>query len=224
MSSAASISAAKRRRGAQSSVPPQSSNRGRPQQQQQQQQRPQQQRPQQQQQAVQRNRVNPMQILEDHEKRLRVIEGGSESSSTANNHVQNKDIQEEKDSKFAILERENIELHKKIEIMKNKIIEMNEDIIDLKKLKDIVFTIQSSVLSNSQKVESFRVNSTVSQEVSQEVSHAVSQEIQDITADLETATLGYGEENKNHDSNLDNNDENVTSGESVKSEVVSGYE
>ena len=222
MSSAASISAAKRRRGAQSSVPPQSSNRGRPQQQQQQ--RPQQQ----QQQAVQRNRVNPMQILEDHEKRLRVIEGGSESSSTANNDVQNKDIQEEKDSKFAILERENIELHKKIEIMKNKIIEMNEDIIDLKKLKDIVFTIQSSVLSNSQKVESFRVNSTVSQEVSQEVSQAVSQEvsqeIQDITADLETATLGYGEENKNHDSNLDNNDENVTSGESVNSEVVSGFE
>lgn len=222
MSSAASISAAKRRRGAQTSVPPQSSNRGRPQQQQQQ--RPQQQ----QQQAVQRNRVNPMQILEDHEKRLRVIEGGSESSSTANNDVQNKDIQEEKDSKFAILERENIELHKKIEIMKNKIIEMNEDIIDLKKLKDIVFTIQSSVLSNSQKVESFRVNSTVSQEVSQEVSQAVSQEvsqeIQDITADLETATLGYGEENKNHDSNLDNNDENVTSGESVNSEVVSGFE
>ena len=222
MSSAASISAAKRRRGAQSSVPPQSSNRGRPQQQQQQ--RPQQQ----QQQAVQRNRVNPMQILEDHEKRLRVIEGGSESSSTANNDVQNKDIQEEKDTKFAILERENIELHKKIEIMKNKIIEMNEDIIDLKKLKDIVFTIQSSVLSNSQKVESFRVNSTVSQEVSQEVSQAVSQEvsqeIQDITADLETATLGYGEENKNHDSNLDNNDENVTSGESVNSEVVSGFE
>jgi len=221
MSSAASISAAKRRRGAQSSVPPQSSNRGRPQQQQQP-------RPQQQQQAVQRNRVNPMQILEDHEKRLRVIEGGSGSSSTANNHVQNEDIQEEKDSKVAILERENIELHKKIEIMKNKIIEMNEDIIDLKKLKDIVFTIQSSVLSNSQKVESFRVNSTVSQEVSQEasqeVSQAVSQEIQDITADLETATLGYGEENKNHDSNLDNNDENVTSSESVKSEVVSGYE
>uniref|UniRef100_A0A6C0LKD4 Uncharacterized protein n=1 Tax=viral metagenome TaxID=1070528 RepID=A0A6C0LKD4_9ZZZZ len=223
MSSAASISAAKRRRGAQSSVPPQSSNRGRPQQQQQQ--RPQQQQQPQQQQAVQRNRVNPMQILEDHEKRLRVIEGGSESPSTTNDVIENKEIREqENNNNFSILERENIELHKKIEILKNKMIEMSTDITDLKKLKDIVFTIQSSVLSNSQKVESFRANTTVSQEVSQEASHAVSQEIQDITADLETATLGYGEENKNHDSNAENNDENVTSGESVNSEVVSGFE
>ena len=210
MSSAASISAAKRRRGAQSSVPPQSSNRGRPQQQQQQ-------RSQQQQQTVQRNRVNPMQILEDHERRLRVVEQGAKSPSTTNDVIENKEIREqENNNNFSILERENIELHKKIEVMKNKIIEMSTDIADLKKLKDIVFTIQSSVLSNTQKVSSFTEKGTVSQEVSQE--------IQDITADLETATLSYGETAENQTATVANNDEIVSSVESVNAEVVSGFE
>lgn len=185
MSSAASISAAKRRRGPQPGM-----------------QAPNRQNVQSNQQAnvQQGRRVNPMAILENHELRLREIE--SKSTETSNHNAGNLVLPERQtvpDVKIQELQGSNRELHAKIEIMKNKIITLESQVVELNKLKEIVFTLQTAVMRNTQKVETY--NSSVPEVNKIGVVNEVSQELEDVTKSMESATIGYGEES-NKPSNI----------------------
>lgn len=178
MSSAASISAAKRRRGPQPSM-----------------QAPSRQNVQSNQQAnvQQGRRVNPMAILENHELRLREIE--SKSTETSNHSAGNQVVPQTQtvpDVKIQELQGSNRELHSKIEIMKNKIISLESQVVELSKLKEIVFTLQSAVMRNTQKVDTY--NSSVPEVNKTGVVNEVSQELEDVTKSMESATIGYGED------------------------------
>ena len=194
MSSSASISAAKRRRGPQPSMaPPQ--NRG----QQQQQQRGQ---------PQQGKRINPMAILENHELRLRDIE---KTKSDEGGSV----VVPQNDEKVEALVKENGLLNQKIEIMKEKIISLERTTQDLLKLKNVVFDLQTSVLSNSQKVEALKDFKDGSN--SEIISADVAQEIEDVTQTMSSATIDYGDTqvnttSTNVNSSADGNEEVASSG------------
>lgn len=209
MSSAASISAAKRRRGPQPTFTSQASTRsGQPQRQPQQQQ---QQRPQ------GPVRVNPMAILENHELRLREIEGKSTGDAVTDNDGRiesiasdNMEIRRELDSikgqlggpgsssdgRIDALIKENIELKQVLSALQDKIIELS-------KVKDMVINIQSSVISNAQKVETLKADFESIKTISDTVVAAdVAQEIEDVTATMSKATIGYGEKVEQEKSNV----------------------
>ena len=170
MSSSASISAAKRRRGPQPSAAPNNNVR------QQQQQQPVQQRPQ---------RINPMAILENHELRLREIEKTSSLKNSDTDEV----VSNDENGKINSLVLENDMLNKKIEILKDKIIILEKTAIDLQKLKDVVFNLQASVISNTNKVENLQDTNGVDV-----VSANMAKEIEDVTTQMSTATVAYGED------------------------------
>ena len=118
-------------------------------------------------------RITPMSILESHERRLRVIEGSSTNST--------------QDERVETLLKENEELN-------NSLVSLNKKIVELLKVKDMVINMQSSVLSNAQKVET--LNSDIkSLKTDNEwvVSTGVGQELEDVTANMTNATIKYGE-------------------------------
>ena len=188
MSSAASISAAKRRRGPQPGM--QASGR---QNVQSNQQANVQKANVQQANVQQGRRINPMAILENHELRLREIESKSTETSNHNAGIQVvPQTQTVPDVKIQELEGSNRELNAKIEIMKNKIISLESQVVELSKLKEIVFTLQSAVMRNTQKVETY--NSSVSEVNKTGVVNEVSQELEDVTKSMDSATIAYGED------------------------------
>ena len=168
MSSSASISAAKRRRGPQPSAAPNNNVR--------QQQQPVQQRPQ---------RINPMAILENHELRLREIE----KTSSLKNSYTNEVVSQDENEKVKALVLDNEMLNKKIEVLKDKIITLEQTAVDLQKLKDVVFNLQTSVISNTNKVENLQDTNGVDV-----VSANMAKEIEDVTTQMSTATVSYGED------------------------------
>ena len=170
MSSSASISAAKRRRGPQPSAAPNNNVR------QQQQQQPVQQRPQ---------RINPMAILENHELRLREIE----KTSSLKNSYTNEVVSQDENEKVKALVLDNEMLNKKIEVLKDKIITLEQTAVDLQKLKDVVFNLQTSVISNTNKVENLQDTNGVDV-----VSANMAKEIEDVTTQMSTATIAYGQD------------------------------
>lgn len=166
MSSAASISAAKRRRGAQPTFTSQASSKQSLGQQQSQQIRP----------PQGPVKINPMFILENHELRLREIEGKSTQEA---NLEQNRQV----DS----LLKENEELKKEVAIL-------NEKINEFMKVKEMVISMQTNVLSNTQKVESLKTEINSLHSEREVVTADVIQEIQDVTADMSEATISYSDE------------------------------
>ena len=164
MSSAASISAAKRRRGPQPTFTSQASSKQSSSQ------------PQQSRRPTQGPvRVNPMAILENHERRLREIEGKSKEGANV-----------EQDERVESLVRENEEL-------KKALVALSAKVNELMKVKDMVINMQSSVLSNAQKVETLKSDVQLLQSGTEVVSADVSQEIEDVTANMSQATISYGE-------------------------------
>ena len=160
MSSAASISAAKRRRGPQPTFAGQTTSK---------------QSSGQQPESPSQGpvRINPMAILESHERRLRDIEGKSTNSAH--------------DEQVETLLKENEEL-------KKALVSLNNKIVELLKVKDIVINLQSSVLSNAQKMETLNKDikslKTDNEEV---VLTDVGQEMEDVTSNMSNATIKYGE-------------------------------
>ena len=181
MSSSASISAAKRRRGPQPSAAPNMRDPRANQQQSSSQQRPQ--------------RIHPMAILENHELRLRDIENANALKTTDTDT--NKVVSQGENKKIDALVLENGVLSKKIEILKDKIITLEKTAIDLQKLKDIVFNLQASVISNTNKVENLQDANTTGV-----VSANVAKEIEDVTSQMSTATVAYGEDKNETNSNV----------------------
>lgn len=182
MSSSASISAAKRRRGPQPSAAPNMRDpRANQQQSSSQQQRPQ--------------RIHPMAILENHELRLRDIENANALKTT--DMDTNKVVSQGENEKIDALVLENGVLSKKIEILKDKIITLEKTAVDLQKLKDIVFNLQASVISNTNKVENLQDANTTGV-----VSANVAKEIEDVTSQMSTATVAYGEDKNETNSNV----------------------
>jgi hypothetical protein len=191
MSSAASISAAKRRRGPQSSMQTAPQNtRGR--QSQSNQPRSASSQPQ-----SQGQRVNPMAILQNHELRLREIESKpneADAHANTNSYVPQSPSTQVDNSRVEELERSNRDMYTKIEIMKTKIISLESQVIDLSKLKEIVFTLQTAVMRNSQKVETINTSS-VTEVIKKDVVQEVSEELEDVTINIAAPTVSYGEEN-----------------------------
>ena len=62
------------------------------------------------------------------------------------------------------------------------------------KVKDMVINIQSSVLSNTQKVETLKTEINSLHNEREVVTADVTQEIQDVTADMSEATSSYSDE------------------------------
>lgn len=190
MSSAASISAAKRRRGPQPSMQPPPQTRGKPQQNSS---TPSQ---------SQGQRINPMAILKDHEMRLREIEKNP-SEDTENKLGVSKSV-DNVDERVDVLVQENVTLNKKVDILKDKIIALEKSVAELSKLKDIVFHLQSSVILNTQKVNSINTtNATTGEEVDKSVvTKEVIQEIEDVTQSMSHATVNYGDDVDKPSSNV----------------------
>lgn len=178
MSSAASISAAKRRRGAQPTFTNQvPSNQSLTQQNLKRSTQAQAQaRAQTQPQAQGPVRINPMAILENHERRLRDIEGNSID-----------EVNVKEDGRVNSLLKEN-------EQLKNAVVDLTTKLNELMKVKDMVINIQSSVLSNTQKVETLKTEINSLHNEREVVTADVTQEIQDVTADMSEATISYSDE------------------------------
>ena len=79
-----------------------------------------------------------MAILENHERRLRDIEGNSID-----------EVNVKEDGRVNSLLKEN-------EQLKNAVVDLTTKLNELMKVKDMVINIQSSVLSNTQKVETLK--------------------------------------------------------------------
>mgnify|MGYP000067547720 CR=1 FL=1 len=121
-------------------------------------------------------RINPMVILENHELRLREIEKKSKDSATV-----------QQDGHVESLLKENEEL-------KKSIVALSAKISELLKVKDMVINMQSSMLSNTQKVETLKSEVKSLQSGTEVVSASVSQEIEDVTADMSQSSITFGDD------------------------------
>lgn len=138
-------------------------------------------------------RINPMAILESHELRLRDIEGKSTEGANV-----------EQDKHVESLLKENEELKKTLGAL-------NAKVSELMKVKDMMINMQSSVLSNAQKVETLKTEVESLKSVREMVTADVSQEILDVTADMSQATISYSEDNKNVTFTVKEKEEDISS-------------
>lgn len=154
-------------------------------------------------------RVNPMAILENHELRLREIEGKS-TSAKSDNDKRNESIasstmeirreldsikvqlsapSSSSDARVDALIKENSDLQQALSNLQTKFVELSN-------MKDIVINIQSSIIPNADNIEFLKADFETSKTASESVIAAadVSQEIEDVTVTMSTATIAYDED------------------------------